>query len=478
MNKFKPDLTKQSLIFGYNVNDFINEIHLVRVIDEIVERLDITKIENKYSYKGQKSYPPKTMIKLLFYGYSIGVFSSRKIERACKKDLEFMYITKLYRPDFRTISDFRKNHLEEITEYFVDILKYCNELGMLNVGNIAIDGSKFRANASSERTKTKEGYAKWENRLKNEINDLTEKAENIDIEENNRLKDKEVNQNIPKEIKKRETLIKKIIEAKNSLEEIKKTSPKKEPKINLTDKDATFQKERIGVIRTNYNAQIATTSEQLIVAADVIKEAGDRKHLIPMIEKVEENTEQKVEEVKADSGYSSYENYEEIEKRKIDAYIPDQNHHIINKKKNKQTLEPYHKENFKYNSENDTYTCPEGKKLENKKKRNNKYLIYRCNSCVACNKKEECTSTKSRSINRHNSENLQEAMRKKLETHEGKRKYIERMHMVETPFGHFKKNINFRQFLLRGLGKVKGEFRLLCIGFNIRKIYGWKLANV
>ena len=322
LEKFKKDETAQSLIFGYNIEDFIDEIHLVRVVDKIVDKLDTTKIEEKYSITGQKSYNPKSIIKILFYGYSIGVVSSRKIKRACEKDLEFMYLMRMHKPDHRTISDFRKNNLAEITEYFVDILKYCNEIGMLKAGNIAIDGSKFRANAGSHRTKDIAGYERWEQRLREEIKQLNAAAEKIDESENNRLDKSIERKDIPKEIRIRRDLIEKIEKAKENLEIIKKEYAKekikKEPKINLTDSDARFQKERIGVIRPNYNSQIATTAEQIIVAADVITEAGDRQALIPIIEEVEKNTNEKVTEVKADSGYSSYENYEKLSEKDID----------------------------------------------------------------------------------------------------------------------------------------------------------------
>ena len=144
-------------------------------------------------------------------------------------------------------------------------------------------------------------------------------------------------------------------------------------------------------------------------------------------------------------------------------------------------LNAYHKENFKYNSENNTYICPEKKVLKKEKERNDKYRqnisIYRCRECSKCDKHKDCTVAPNRSITRHNSEELQEAMREKLKTPEGKRKYYERMNMVETPFGHFKKNLGFKQFYLRGLEKVKGEFKLLCMGFNLMKIFRWELAN-
>ena len=486
MSKFKPDRSEQSLLFGYNIDEFLPETHLSRVVEEIVNNIDTNKIEDKYSYLGQKSYEPKTLIKVLFYGYTKGVFSSRKLMMSCRESLPFMYLARLYKPDFRTISDFRKDNIKELEKYFVEVLKYCNEIVLLKVGVISIDGSNFRATALSKRTNDISGYEKWEARLYLEINKLTEQAEKTDKEENNKLSKEQENIDIPKEIKKRKDLITKIKKAKTELIAIKKNvendkKKRKEPKINLTDKDAKFQKERVGVIRANYNAQISTNKEQLIIAADITTNAADRNELVPMIEQSEENTKEKITEIRADSGYASYDNYEELEEREIDGYIPDQEYRRLKRLRLKGKIDMYDKSNFKYNAEKNIYKCPHGKELLFKRRRNDNsqknIRIYQCIDCPQCKFRELCTKGKYRTVSRHDSEHLQEAMRKKLDTSEGRKKYYERMNMVESPFGHFKKNLGFTQFSMRGLEKVRGEFRILCTAFNILKIYKWKLAK-
>lgn len=482
MSKFKLDKSSQSLLFGYNIDEFLPETHIARIVEEIVNNIDTSRIEEKYSDLGQKSYEPKTLIKILFYGYAKGVFSSRKLMMSCRESLPFMYLARLYKPDFRTISDFRKDNIKELEKYFVEVLKYCNEIGMLKVGAISIDGSKFRANALSKRSKDISGYNKWEERLCLEINKLMQQAENIDKEENNKLSKEQENIDIPKEIKKRKDLITKIKKAKSELIAIKKEREKdkkkqKEPEINLTDKDAKFQRERIGVIRTNYNAQISTNKEQIIIAADITTNAADCNELIPMIKQSEENTKEKINEVKADSGYASYENYGELEERKIDGYIPDNQYRRLKRLKLKGKIDMYDKNNFKYNKEKEIYICPDGKELRYKKRGKNNTKIYQGIDCPQCKYKELCTKGKYRTIYRHDLEYLQEAMRKKLDTAEGEKKYYERMNMVESPFGHFKKNLGFTQFSMRGTEKVRGEFRILCTAFNILKIYKWKLCN-
>ena len=487
ISKFKPDTSTQSLIIGYNIDDFISTDHITRLIDEIVEELDTRKIEDKYSWQGQKSYSPKSLIKIIFYGYTIGVLSSRKIRNGCKQDLGFIYLARLYRPDFRTISDFRKNNIEELGEYFVAILKYCNELGLLKLGKIVIDGSKFRANASVKRSKDLKKYEEWEKKLQKEIALLNAESEKIDKEENERLSDPKTDgSEILKKIRKKGELINKIKEAKEKVKKVEEEYAakkiKRKAKINLTDEDANIQKESGGIKKPGYNGQIAVNEDQIIIAAELTKTQEDSKELIPMIEAVEINTGEKVEEVKADSGYGNCANYEDLEERKIDGYVPDSGFKKLEEAKENGTLKPYDKNNFQYDEKNDKYVCPQGKDLEFIKevKHDNRedVKIYKCKSCNECEARKICANDKNRIIERMINESCRDRMRDKLRSDEGKKKYKERSGLVEPPFGHMKMNIKFRQFLLRGLTKVRGEFKLICIGFNLMKIYNLKLAKV
>ncbi len=470
MGKFKEDKTREGNLLGYYVEDFLPEGHIAYVVDEIVNNLDTKQIEEKYKEIGQRAYHPKTLIKILFLGYATGIFSSRQLARACRRDVAFMYVARLYKPDFRTISEFRKNNLKELNKYFVEIVKYCSLIGMKTVGKIAIDGSKIRANASSKRTKDIEGYEKWERKIREQIEELQKRGIEKDIEEEK--KGEISSEKVEKEIRRREVLLEKIEEAKKKLEEMEE----RKAKINSTDEDANYMKERTGVIRTNYNVQIATTEDQIIIANDVTNEAWDVNQLKPMMEKIEENTEEKVEEALLDAGYASYENYNYLDEKKIDGYMPDKEYKATKNLELEGKENPYDKKNFKYNEERDIYICPEGKEMEFYKIKEEK-KIYRSKECAFCPVREKCTEGKYRTVSRHKYEYLQERMREKLSTAEGKAKYNLRMWMTEPIFGHFKKNLKFTQFLLRGIEKVKGEFNLLCIGYNIFKIWRWRLKT-
>ena len=154
MQKFKPVNNQQYFLLPPSVEDFIKEDHLARLVAEVVDNLDTTAIEKQYSFLGQKSYPPKLLLKLLFYGYAIGIRSGRKIAAACEGDVAFMYLASMYKPDFRTINDFRKDNVAMIEGLFKQVIKLCSAMNMINIGTLVIDSTKMRANANNRHTKT------------------------------------------------------------------------------------------------------------------------------------------------------------------------------------------------------------------------------------------------------------------------------------------------------------------------------------
>ena len=165
MEKFKPVTTEQLFLLPPSIEDFIPAGHLARVINDVVETIDVTEIESRYSFLGQKSYPPHLLLKLLFYGYSIGVRSGRKIASACEQDTAFMYLSSMYKPDFRTLNDFRKNNTAFIQQSFIHVVQLCKGLGMARAGMLILNETKLKANASAGKTKNKEQYEQWVERI-------------------------------------------------------------------------------------------------------------------------------------------------------------------------------------------------------------------------------------------------------------------------------------------------------------------------
>jgi len=326
MSKFKPFHEFKKPLIGLTPETFLNYIDaqipagdMCRLVKEVVFSLDISVIEKKYSITGQKSYHPKLMLSLLFYGYATGVRSSRKLEEKCLRNHNYIYLMECYRPDHRTISDFRKDNIEEVGKYFIDILRIFDKLGYTKVGKIYIDGTKVRANASAKRTKTNEGFERWLSKLEEKIDKILEEVDEIDSREDETMDEKE------KEEKER-----KLSESKNLKQKIKKAleKVKKEnaSKMNLTDPEAKHMKKGGSKdIRPRYNCQAVLTEEGVIVAGKAVTDGNDCEQLEAMVEKSESNTGKEVEEVATYSGYSSYENYDYLEKKKINGYIPDNN---------------------------------------------------------------------------------------------------------------------------------------------------------
>ena len=462
-SKFKSIENDQLFLLPPTIGDFIPEGHLARVISEIVDTFDTNKIEAGYSYQGQKSYHPKLLIKLWVYGYATGALSGRKIATKCETDTAWMYLTGMHRPDFRTINDFRKDNIKSFEGYFVAVIKLCKELGMANVGTIALDGTKIRANASARKMMDRDMYIQWLGKVEDELTALTKEADRINDSEEKALKDQRGDE-LPIEIRKKEVLRKKIQEA---IEELKN---REGGRTNLTDEDVRLIKSA-GQIKPNYNCQGAVTEDGILVAAYVSTNASDKEQLMPLIDQAEQNTGNLVESILADSGYSSYANYEWLDEKKKTAYIPDQEYEHRDKLKS----EPYDKSNFIYNSEKDNYLCPQGKELVFdrivfNRTRKQKLRLYNGTQCSSCSVKSHCTSAKARQINQDFREPLRERVRKLLDSPQGKAIYKKRMSWIEPIWGNIKFNKMITMFHLRGLDKVNGEWMLIALASNIQKM--------
>ena len=261
------------------MRDYVPESHLARLVDKVVEQLDTSAIENKYSEAGTKHLSSKILIKLLFYGYAVGDRSGRKISCKSETDTAYMYLSQMYKPDFRTVNDFRKKNLTELSGYFVDIVRLCKELGLVSIGQINIDGTKIKANAANRRAKTREEYEQWVKRIDEKINAILKEAERTDSHEDEVYGDNRGDE-LPKDINTEEKLKKKI-------EEIMKTM--RDEKKNLTDSDARFMKNGQGRIDAGYNCQTAVTREQIIVSSEVITSPTDHRALELMVKSSDQN---------------------------------------------------------------------------------------------------------------------------------------------------------------------------------------------
>lgn len=466
---------KDKLLFPAAIGDYLPKDHLALVIDDVVDSLDLSCLHAKVPSVGNPSYHPKMMLKVLFYGYATSTFSSRKIAKGLETDIAFIFLSGMQKPDFRTISDFRKNNAEELPELFIQIVRLCKKLGLVGLGHISLDSTVIKANASRDATYDREKLALEEQAIHKKIKELLVNAQAVDDEEDRifglALRDDE----IPDELGSREKRLQKIQEAKQKLEE------ESLKQLNLTDADAIFQGKQNHPKHPGYRAEVAVDEkEQIIVACDVINESNDTEQLLPLVEQIDNNlpetSAQKSVVVTADSNFSSMKNLKSLESKDyIDAYIPDGKYQAQQRGNRTDEDSPFHPKHFTYNAKKDIFICPNHKKLifshRTTDDKGNRLSLYRCKECRSCKYFGRCTkSPHGRYIKVYDDIHLIRDMRKKLDTPDGKVIYAKRKAIVEPALGNIKQNFGFRQFLLRGLKKVKAEFSLVAIAHNIKKI--------
>jgi len=367
--------------------------------------------------------------------------------------------------DTRTINRFRKDNIDLLKRLFIQIVRLGKEMGMVSVGTIAIDGTKLKANASYRKTKKVADLDEEITIIDKQIESILKECEETDNREDELMGEDKSIYEVTDELKDKQKLKERLQKAKE------KVLLSKSKEINLTDEEATTMLHKGYRPEPSYNGQIAVEGNGLIVAATLTNNPADYEAL-KLVEETEENVGERPSEVVADSGFSSYENLQYLEDKRIEGYIPDQKMENIRKGTYKHP--EFHKSRFKYNEADDSYTCPMGKILTYKglMKREGfpDIRIYRCTNCPECSRKTECTKAEYRTISLDPREYLMQKMRARLDTKEGKIKYGKRKYMVEPVFGDMKYNRNMRVLLLRGKLKARGEFLIMCIAHNLKKI--------
>lgn len=474
MKIFKEYRQSQNFLLPPSLDEFVPEDHEVRIINEVVDTLDLSPLLSRYEGGGAPAYHPAMMLKVIVYAYSLGIYSSRRIAQDLKTDTAFMFLSGLQAADFRTICLFRAQHAAVLPDLFVDVVRLCASLGMVGLGHIAFDGTKLKANAALRQSRDRDGLKKEIECIKEQVRRMIEASARIDEIEEQRYPDGDGSE-IAKELREKEYRLKKLQEAREVLYR------EKVERGNITDPESRLMQDSRRVIQPSYNGQIAVDDkDQVIVAADISQNTTDHHEFKRMVEQVEQNLGTLPEEASADAGYSSYENLEYAEQKGLDAYMPDNFFEALEKKE--QAEKRYHKSNFRYDQARDIYICPEGRNLrrfqELKRQGKPPFIIYRGGeSCWGCAVKRECTRGPARRITRDGRERLVEAMREKLRSEQGREIYKKRLYTVEPVMGHMKWNRRKLMMSLRGLVKVRGEFSLMCLVHNVKKIVKGVLAG-
>lgn len=440
MKRYRPYQPQQSLLLPPSIDEWLPEDHLARFVSDVVDELDLSPIYAEYEKesRGYPPYEPSMMLKVLMYAYSVGVYSSRKIERRIYEDIAFRYLAAGNFPDFRTISTFRKRHLKDFERLFLELLKLCQQAGLVKLGTVAIDGTKIKANASKHKAMSYGRMKKEEARLEAEIKRLTAEAEKADRSEDRRFGDQRGDE-LPEELRIREKRLAKIREAKQALEaEARDKSASKQgdrdddddangdspsdaansvkvkdkAQRNFTDPESRIMKApgKHQFIQ-GYNVQIGVDAEtQVILATTVHQSSSDTGSLVPILDGIEGNVGRPLR-VAADAGYFSEENVIETRRRKIAPFIPP------DKVKHSEWHNP----------------SPKGPLPR------------------------QAT--------------LRQRMSRFIRTKRGKTIYKLRQQSVEPVFGQIKEARGFRSFSLRGLADVAGEWNLVALVHNMLKLF-------
>lgn len=426
---YRPYLPEQDLLLPPSLRDWLPANHLAYFVSDVVDQLDLSAIRAVYEkeLRGQPPYDPRMMAKLLVYGYCVGVYSARKIQQRLAEDVAFRVLAAGNEPDFRTISDFRKIHLKALEGLFEQVLKIVLETGAMKLGRVALDGTKIKANASKHKAMSYDRMKEQEKLIRAQVKEMLARAEATDAEEDARYGKDKRGDELPAELQRRETRLKRIREAKKAVEErarekaeaegepAEEARPDAKAQYNFTDPGSRIMKSNEGFVQA-YNAQVAVEPDfQLIVGQAVTQAANDKEQVVPMMETIEAQAGQRPEEVLADSGYCSEKNLEHLESaeepdRRIEAYIA--------------TGRQQHGERL---------VAPRGPLPKGATR--------------------------------------VERMKRKLQTKAGAAIYAARKAIVEPVFGQIKQARGFRRFSLRGLAKVRSEWAFVCLAHNILKLY-------
>lgn len=467
----------QNWLLPPNIEEIITEDHVCYLVESLVEALDFTNFDERYAGPGHPAYHPRIILKILVMGVLDKVRSSRKLARAVRENVVYMYLTEKTAPDFHTICDFRKDNPELVKNVFRHTVMLAKQQGLLDFSHLSTDGTKVKANAANKRVLTKDELLflmrfvdheleEWTVQDKKEDEIFGDRRGSDQLPEGSKKKIQRAVKHYIKKFKEKGDLFKEEIAEKlqRAHQEIEVNRLRK---VNTTDPESRFMKNKKGKIEFSYNPQITTDKQGFILANDVCQDSDDREQLRPQVLQTEENIGALPEQVpwSFDNGYYNGKNLAFLETKKIDGYIT--NNLLAQAQKGKQVRKSY-VDSLEYDAKNDMYLTPEGKqftfaneyfdKTKNKTIRN---YVLRENGKVV------------RTIKGYPYPVERRNMANKMRTPQAKETYKLRARTVEPVIGDIKQNKGLREFLTRSLETVKTEFNLACVACNIQKLWGY-----
>ena len=452
---------RQGVLFPASIEDYVSGDSPVRAYDAIIDALKLESLgfEVDPHKVGNPQYHPMAMLKLLVYGYSYGVRSSRKLERECHNNISFIWLMGDLRPDHKTIAEFRRRNKKALQNVLREVARVCMALKLIEGNTLFVDGSKIRASASISNSWTKEKCQRKLKKIDKRIAEILDECENADQREagyGSFVK-------VKKELADQQTLRNKVESILNDIEQ------ESRPSVNTVDPDCAKIHSRQGN-HAGFNGQIVVDENNgLIVSSDVVNENNDHYQFADQINRANEVLGKKCDTACADAGYAVVEELEKIDKQSIEVIVPSQ------RQTEGKEPKPFDARNFTYDRENDCYICPKGKilslrNIERKKRR--KVYLGDGSLCRACEHFGTCTTNRihGRKVTRLLKEDFRQKIERQYELPESQEIYKLRKQKVELPFGHIKHNLGVVGFLLRGLAGVKAEFSIMTSCFNIARM--------
>jgi transposase len=504
-----PRNREQIVLFAPNLDEMIPEDHPVRLFDEILGLCDWSDWEAEYHGKrGQPPIHPRVLAAVILHGLTRGVRSSRHLEYLAKHNIDFIWLAEGHHPDHATICGFRTKFREPLRDLFRQIGRVAMTMGLIRLGEVALDGTRVKANNSRFETLTAEGIEARLAALDKQLQEMLCEADQADAAEERLFDTGEACEKLPQELadaRARQKELREALKRVQAADEARRrngTDPKKNPaQIPTTDPDSKVLPNKEGGYAPNYTPMVAAdTHAGFIVDTDVIESTYEHLTTVPSVDRIEERFGQRPAAMLADAAHATGPNMEQLEAREVEFFTPVES-------KQPQPGNPARREDptgpvpsaaweqlpqnpqtkrldksaFVYDEAADTYYCPLGKPLTYEQTKSSVNAagervyarLYRCVDCDGCPLAAKCRSPKAkraRSVSRDVHEKRRERMAAKMAGEDAKATYRKRLHTGETPFAVLKQVMNVRQFLLRGLEKVKTEWLWACTALNLAKL--------
>lgn len=466
---FRPYDQKQSFLLPPSLSEFLDEDHPAHAINDIVDRLDLSRLESRYGHMGQPAYHPRMMVKVILYGFTVGIFSSRRLQRACQENLAFKYLAGMETPAFKTFIEFRKRHRSDMKAVFAQTVKVARELGLARLGAVALDGCKIDADTSKHKAMSYGRMKDEERKLRAEIEEMLKRAEATDASDDKKHGPDDDGYRLSKELSRREERLAKIEAAKAALEAREERDhpeedidPKKQ--ISFADPDARCHAKPGDGARYVYNAQAAVDMDsQIIVESRIEDSVNDSNAVKPALEGMKRELGELPKKLAADNGYAN--------KATLDSC---KDHEVVpvcatGREGKEAALSKMNA--MSYDQSRDRFTCPHGQTFEfHHENPKDGRRSYHSSAVMACDCSHDKLKDGRGAIRPYPSQFAMRELRQIMDELGNRELYRRRKCTVEPVFGQIQVGMGFRRFLYRGMSNVGSEWNLVCAAFNVKKI--------